>query len=159
MISFKTFLKEAKGDVGKFIGGQRYIHKSYEHVLPQDELNKAKSHLPKDHEYHVVKHDPKEGSFSFIKSHDFDTAHEPTVGDSIKVHADCRTKLTKQTNPPKVYHHKWQWVDDKYKGFDREESKARSKEWQEKLHGKVELSKIGSKKYWHDALHNNGMKP
>jgi hypothetical protein len=159
MISFKQYLEE-KVEVGKVMGHDHYIHKSYDHVLPQDELNKAKGQLPKDFEYTAIKHNKKEGSFSFIHSPDFDTAHEPTVGDSIKVHANGKSKLTKQSNPPKVWHHKHQWVKDDYTGFDVEESKKRSKEWKDKMGvNKAESSRIGSKTYWHDWLHRNGMKP
>lgn len=157
MISFTEYLSEAV--VGKKIGGDHYVHKSYEHVLPQDELHTAKSHLPKDFEYTAVKHNKKEGTFSFIHSHDFDTAHEPTVGDSIKVNKEGSTKLTKQTRDPKVWHHKHQWVAPDYKGFDVEKSKERSKEWKDKLGVNKEVSsRIGSKSYWHDWLGKNDMK-
>ena len=47
-LSFKQYINEAKV-VGKVIGGDRYLHKSYEHLLPHDELSAAKKHLPMDH--------------------------------------------------------------------------------------------------------------
>jgi hypothetical protein len=103
VISFKQFLIES-ATIGKKIGGDHYVHKDYEHVLPKDDLENAKKHLPAGHEYTVVKHNKKEGTFSFLHSPDFETAHEPTVGDSIKVHPDGSTKVTKQSKDPKVYH-------------------------------------------------------
>lgn len=156
MLTFKQFLSE---QVGKKMGHDLYMHKDYEHQLPQKELEHAKSKLPKDFEYTAVKHNKKEGTFSFIHSPDFDTAHEPTVGDSIKVHPDGSSKLTKQTNPPKVWHHKHQWVASDYKGFDVEESKRRSEEWKSKMGvNKHESSRIGSRDYWHSWLDKNGIK-
>ena len=159
MISFKEYLAEA-AVVGKKMGHDHYVHRDYEHVLPKDELDKAKTHLPKDFQYTAVKHNKKEGTFSFIHSHDFDTAHEPTVGDSIKVHPSGQTKLTKQSKDPKVWHHKHQWVGSDYKGFDVEQSKARSKEWKDKMGvNKHESSRIGTKGYWHNWLNGNNLKP
>lgn len=148
MKSFKSYLAEERIP-GKKMGHDTYVHKSYEHLLPKDELDKAKSHLPHDFGYTAVKHNKKEGTFSFIHSHDFDTAHEPTVGDSIKVHPDGQIKLTKQTRDPKIWHHKWQWVADDYKGFDVEKSKQRSKDWKAVVGVNKEVSsRIGSKSYW-----------
>ena len=159
MIRFKDYLVEST-IIGKKMGHDHYVHKDYEHVLPQDELNKAKSHLPKDFSYTAVKHNKKEGTFSFIHSPDFDTAHEPTVGDSIKVHPSGQTKLTKQAKDPKVWHHKHQWVGPDYKGFDVEVSKARSKDWKDKMGVNREMSsRIGQKSVWHKWLADNNLKP
>ena len=161
MISFKEFLSEST--IGKKIGGDHYVHKDYAHVLPQDELNKAKKSIPDGFKYNIIKHNKKEGTFSFIHSPDFDSAHEPTVGDSVKIHPDGSTKITKQTNPPKVYHHKHQWVAPDHKGFDVEESKRRSEEWKSVMdkdpNKKDHMTRIGSKTYWHSWLKDNNLKP
>lgn len=147
--TFREFLFETR-KVGKKMGHDLYVHKSYEsYVLPHDELDKAKTYLPKDFEYTAVKHNKKEGTFSFIHSPDFDTADEPTVGDSIKVHPSGHIKLTKQARDPKIWHNKWQWVGDDYKGFDVEKSKQRSKDWKAIVGVNKEISsRIGSKSYW-----------
>lgn len=146
--SFKEFLSESKS-VGKRMGHDLYVHKSQEYTLPQDELNKAKSHLPKDHDYAIVKHNKKTGDFSFIKSHDWDSADEPTVGHSIKVSSDGGVKHTKQKSDPQIYHHKWQFVGDDYKGFDVDKSKERSKHWKSVVGVNKEVSsRIGTKSYW-----------
>lgn len=155
MITFLAYLREEK--IGKVIGGEQYVHKSCERVLPQEQLAAAKKHLPEGFEYTAVKHNKKEGTFSFIHSHDFDTSPEPTVGDSIKVHPDGTTKLTKMSNPPKIWHHKHQWVGSDYKGFDVEESKARSKHWigvvdKMKEQDPKIYARIGSKKFWDDNV-------
>ena len=155
MITFKEFLTESR--IGKVIGGDHYVHKDYEHVLPQEDLNKAKSHLPKDFEYTAVKHNKKEGTFAFIHSPDFDSSPEPTVGTSIKVHPSGETKTTKMSNPPKIWHHKHQWVAPDYKGFDVEKSKKRSEDWKKvvdkmKEHDPQVYNRIGSKKFWDDNV-------
>jgi hypothetical protein len=131
------------------MGNDTYIHRDYEHLLPQHELNAAKEKLPSDFEYTAVKHNKKDGAFSFIHSPDFDTAHEPTVGKSIKVHANGDTSVTPQSRDPKIWHHKWQWVGHDYKGFDVEESKRRSVAWKSVVGVNKEISsRIGSKSYW-----------
>lgn len=152
MISFKEYLVENKR-VGKLIGGDRYVHKDYEDTLPADELNAAKKHLPADFDYHIVKHNAKDKSFSFIQSKNFNTEDEPEVQDSIKVHSSGATKLTKKSTDPKIYHHKWQFVSPEHNGFDVNESKKRSEQWKpvvDKLKEKdpTVYSKIGNKSYW-----------
>jgi len=128
-----------------------YVHKDHtkEAGLPQEDLERAKAQLPKDHEYHIVKHNPKEGSFSFIHSPDFDTAHEPTVGKAIKVHKDGKQTITNQKKDPQIYHHKWEMVPDHYKGFDVAASKKRSQHWRGVVGKNPEVSRrIGTKSYW-----------
>lgn len=143
--------------IGKVIGGEHYVHKDYEHVLSdQDGLNKAKQHLSPEHlnKYNAVKHNKKEGTFSFIHSPDFDKSDEPISGESHKVHPDGRVTITKQKSDPQIWHHKWQWVADDYKGFDVEKSKQRSKNHKVvtdhiKLHSDPKVMKrIGTKSYW-----------
>ena len=157
MKSFKQFISESKvRKIGKDIGGELYVHKDYEHVLPQDELTKAKSFVPKEHldKYNVTKFNKKAGSFSFIHSPDFDTSDEPISGDSFKVHASGETKLTPQKSDPQIWHHKWQWVGDDYKGFDVEKSKQRSKQWKpitDEIKATTDpsvMKKIGTNSYW-----------
>lgn len=165
MLSFKQFINEDAdidiklkklglkrtnkfGGIGKEIGGEIYLHKQYEHTLPQNLLNKAKSFLPKDYEYHVVKFNPKTNVFSFIQSNDFDTNEEPSVDAVMTVKPDGTVK--KQGNSGWIYHHKWQWVADDYKGFDVQKSKERSLKWSS-LEG-VDKSRIGQRKHWDDNV-------
>jgi hypothetical protein len=135
--------------VGKVMGSVIYIHKNYENQLPQEALRLAKSKLPKNYDYTTVKYDKKYGTFSFIQSPDFDTADEPIVGMSIKITPEGGKIITPQAKDPLIWHHKWQWVGDDYKGFDIEASKIRSKKWQNIVNKDKEiLSRIGRKSYW-----------
>ena len=159
MLSFIQYLKESDHTdlngkprkVGKRIGGEIYVHKDWTHHagISHDDLEKAKKHLPKDHQYTIVKHNPKEKTFSFIHSHDFDSAHEPTVGRAVKVHHDGRTTETAQKKDPQIYHHKWEMVGDNHKGFDVAKSKERSKHWRGVVgKDRAVSSRIGTKSYW-----------
>jgi hypothetical protein len=151
MKTFKDFLNEEKS-VGKKMGHDLYVHKDYAENhpdIPHEGLQKAKSHLPKDFDYTAVKYNKKEGSHSFIHSPDFDTADEPTVGKSIKVHASGETKVNNPPKDPLIWHGKHQWVKDDHKGFDVEKSKERHKHWKSVLGVNKDVSsRIGRKSYW-----------
>jgi hypothetical protein len=138
---------------GKKIGGDLYVHRGYarEAGIPEDILRAAISKLPDGFEYQVIKYNPKEQSFSFIHSPDFDTADEPVSGTSYKVRADGRVTVTKQLTDPWIYHHKWMWVPDDYAGFDVEQSKQRSKDWQSVV-SKDDMSRIGKQSYWNTQV-------
>ena len=144
-----------KGDVGKFIGGDLYVHKSAMDVLPQTEMKKAESKLPADFNYEVVKYNSKTKAFSFIASPDWDTNPEPVVGDAYKVSAEGNVSVTKQKADPQIYHHKWNFVRDDYAGFDVAESIQRSIDWFGSVKPKVNMFKIGTQSYWqNEALPN-----
>lgn len=134
--------------VGKVIGGEVYVHKQYENQFPQDKLEAAKSKLPKEFNYHVVKYNPKTNNFSFIISNDFDTNPEPSVNGGITVKEDGTAKPFKDAGW--IYHHKHQFVDDDYKGFDTEKEKQRSLKWSSLPD--IEKSKIGQRKYWDEKV-------
>lgn len=152
-------LLEAKSErkIGKFIGGERYIHRDYEdHIEDQEGLKKAKALLSPEHreKYTIVKHNKKEGSFSFIHSPDFDKSDEPIAGDSHKVSADGKITITKEKKDPQIYHHKWQFVGDNYGKFNVDQSKQRSKDWQ-KVADKIKqerdpkvYARIGTQSFW-----------
>ena len=156
MITFNKFITEDR-KIGKIIGGEHYIHRDYENTLPdQSNLEIAKSKLSPEHlkKYNIVKHNKKENTFSFIHSPDFDTADEPISGDSHKVKPDGSVTITKQKKDPQIYHHKWQWVGDDYKGFNVQQSKDRSKQWKpitdniKQTSDPKVMNKIGTKSYW-----------
>jgi hypothetical protein len=164
LISFKTFITEADldaelkrvglkrtnkfGGIGKEIGGEVYLHRTYEHTFPQEPLEDAKMNLPDDYEYDAVKYNPKTGTFSFIKSKDFDSNPEPSVNGGITVKADGSSKPFPDAGW--IWHHKWMWVADDYKGFDVEANKRRSLKWA--TLGDVDKSRIGQRKYWEDKV-------
>ncbi len=61
-------------------------------------------------------------------------------------------QVQRRTTPadPYIYHHKWLFVDDDYRGFDVAESKARSVQWIGL--GDVDRSRIGRKSYWENYV-------
>lgn len=132
--------------VGKEIGGAIYLHRSYEQLLGEEVLA-AKSRLPQDFHYTIVKYQSGRGAVSFIHSPDFDEAPEPVVGASWIVYPDGTTKHYLQATDPFIYHHKWLFVADDYTGFDVAESKRRSILWQS-LAPPVDTKRIGRKSYW-----------
>lgn len=137
--------------IGKRIGNAHYVHKDYAgKVIPKELLLNAKKAIPKDFEYHIVKHNRDDNSISFIQSHDFETAHEPSLGDSIRVAVDGSTKHRKAGSRTQIYHHKWMFVPDDHKGFDVEQSKERSRSWA----GRKDLDSkmIGFKDYWDEKM-------
>lgn len=147
-----------KGDVGKFIGGDLYVHKSAMDVLPIKELELAESKLPEDFEYEIVKYNASQGSFSFIGSPDWNTANEPIVGDAYKVSSNGDVTITRQKADPQIYHHKWNFVRDDYNGFDVRQSIQRSIDWYRDAKEEVNMFKIGTKSYWNanaEPLINN----
>ena len=90
------------------------------------------------------------GAVSFIKSPDFDTADEPIVGDVITVKPDGTTRRRSRRADPQIYHHKWLFVADDYKGFNVAASKRRSATWL-KL-ADIDKSRIGTKSYWEEHV-------
>lgn len=137
-----------KGDVGKFIGGDLYVHKSAMNTLPTKELEIAESKLPEDFEYEIVKYNASSGSFSFIDSPDWNSAKEPVVGDSYKVSRTGEVTITRQKSDPQIYHHKWIFVRDDYDGFNVNQSIQRSIDWYRDAKEDINMFRIGTKSYW-----------
>jgi len=130
---------------GKKMGNDVYIHKDYSSYIPQDIYLPALNRIPKEFDFTVLKYNRKTNSISFIKSDDFDTASEPTVGDSIKVDGD-EVKLRNAPSRDQIYHHKWMFVKPDYDGFDYIKSKLHSLMWYKKYDYDYRL--IGYKDYW-----------
>ncbi|MEO8496283.1 MAG: hypothetical protein ABI614_14530 [Planctomycetota bacterium] len=131
--------------VGKEIGGNVYVHRQYAPSLGE-RAQTAKSLLPDDVVYTVVKLNLATQAVTFIASPDFDTAPEPIVGDYVLVRADGTTSCRKQLDDPYIYHHKWLMVRDDYAGFDVEESKQRSRDWL--ALDDVDKTRIGRRSFW-----------
>lgn len=157
-----TPYKAIRKGMGKTMRNNLYIHKSIIDQLPQDVkqlVYNAMKYINID--YDIIKINNTSQAVTFISSLDWDTAHEPTVGDSVTVYNNGEIKQTRaSTNNPLIYHHKWQFVADDYKGFDVEESKRRSELWMN--HPKIlELkaapgenfnSRIGRRQYWSEKV-------
>lgn len=132
--------------VGKEIGGAIYVHKNYERVIPTNHLTKAKSSLPPDYEYTVVKWVRRTNNISFIKCQHFDRLQEPPIDEVVVVTPEGATRRSRfRTNPP-IYHHKWMLVKDDYKGFDVGESKRRSDLWARL--DNIDRKRIGRRDFW-----------
>ena len=97
-----------------------------------------------DWEWHIARVNKTSGQVALIKSPDWDTADEPTVGDMMVVDG---TTMKRRPDTGMIYHHKWCFVADDYVGFDVEASKARSEAW-ESLDPPVNKSKIGRRTHW-----------
>lgn len=150
----------------KKIYGSIYVHKSNVKSLDefyQEQINNAIWFLssqgyPID-TYEVIKINTKKISITFIESEDWDIAREPVVGQAYRVDENGDVRIIKQKSNPQIYHHKWMFVGEDYKGFDLEESKRWSEQWQKILPNTKEIkSRIGYKKYWEEFLKDNNLK-
>ena len=125
-----------KGLVGKSIGGQLYIHRNYAaEIIPTDVIEYGEDILKRfdpRFEYNCIMLDVRRDVIRFDEAPDFDTAREPHVGNYIVIDL-------KGEKPPykgysnSIWHHKWLWVRDNYKGFDVDKAKQWSKLWLSKL--------------------------
>lgn len=137
------------GGVGKFIGGNLYIHRDYTHRLTGiakcifDEIH---PYLHKNFDYDMVKINFKQETVTFIKSPDFDYSDEPISGNGVMIRLNGSEKHIHEADDPWIYHHKWLFVDDDYDGFDVEESKRRSERWLSLPN--LDMTRIGKQLYW-----------
>lgn len=145
MNKFNLPTRSATYGIGKEIGGSVYLHRHYERLLGLV-AQQARKSIPSAFEYTVVKYNRRTGGVSFVASPDFDSRHEPMVGEIWTIHADQSAKYWPVRTDPYIYHHKWLMVDDDYLGFDVEDSKARSRAWLS-LSG-IDKSRIGTDAYW-----------
>lgn len=152
-----NFYKAKRGKrIGKPMIGTIYVHSSAVDTLTEVEYKLYENALSYigDFTFDIVRVSVKTGDVSFTQSHDWDTASEPSVGDSILVKSDGSIKHTQGNNL--IYHHKWMFVKDDYTGFDVEASKKRSEYWMNseivirlKLDPNEKFnSKIGRRPYW-----------
>ena len=139
-------------DVGKFIGGRIYFHKNYQHMFPElhgrIEVSKIIAGEDLINGYICIRFDTMSDCVAFQFSEDFDTSDEPTVSKTVSVARNGKVliKYSAQGNE-QIWHHKWLWVMDDYKGFDVEAAKERSRLWLPHVK-KHEKNKIGYRKYW-----------
>lgn len=144
-----------KFGVGKFIGGNIYLHKLYVDLLPDTYHNVLSIFRKKypDVDFQIVKYHIGTQSYSFIQSPDFNTSPEPIVGNSYQVTLNGKITITKQKNNPQIYHHKWNFVKDNYPYFNVSESIQRSIQWKSIIGINKEISsKIGTLNYWNFLL-------
>jgi 2-polyprenyl-3-methyl-5-hydroxy-6-metoxy-1,4-benzoquinol methylase len=150
--------------VGKVIGGRLYIHKSYADYIGETDpkfretFENAKKALQAeypDFEYNCINYHPASGEVQFQEAPDFDTAREPVVGMQINVQTDGTVTEANRGKPfQQIWHHKWQWVGNDYKGFNVRQSWEWSKQWLSTILG---ASKGGSMRAWNEQLAENGL--
>jgi len=137
-------IKRSKFGVGKLIGGNLYLHKNYIRNLSdelQAKIQEAADQLSGE-KFNVVKVSMQTPDVTFINSPDFDIADEPTTGEWTKVSADNIRKGTSNM----IWHHKWLWVKDDYRGFDVDRSFKRSEAWL--TIPDIDFARIGNKQLW-----------
>lgn len=112
-------------------------------------------------QYDVVKYD--KGNVTLVTSPDWDTAHEPIVGICMRWKAgewfledgSLNTGYTVRKNFRQIYHNKWQFVSESYQGFNIEEEKKRTREWNKIPN--LDKKRIGNKIYWEELLKQNNI--
>lgn len=142
-----TYQRSSKYGVGKEIGGKIYLHKQYAcKVVSVDILCAAIQLLPTDFIYNCLMVDRKRPYvIRFDEAPDFDTAREPHPGDMIEVNLD--TKEIRHTHSDFIWHHKWMWVEDDYRGFDVQESYEWSRRWTQHI-----THPSGSRRVWETQI-------
>lgn len=145
-----------------------YVHKSNRYelfniCLEVEHIKKIVNGLDGFFDYEIIKYDMLNHKLSLIKSPDWDTSNEPIVGDSIifdlTIGSDLSDtpykKINARKNNPQIYHNKWMFVSDNYKGFDIDKAKKRTELWN--LIPNINKRKIGNKNYWISLLNENGI--
>ena len=154
----------------KQVGTAKYAHKSNVKELiakcfktKQEEqlfllfLEKA---VLKGIAFDIIKYD--KGNVTLIGSPDWNTANEPIVGTCYRWNLTewmredwVNPKITQ--NYKQIYHNKWMFVAEDYKGFDIEKAKRRSQLWNSLPDIKSVKNKIGYKEFWQQYLAQYGI--
>jgi hypothetical protein len=162
----------------KDIGGERYFHKNYvsghiakgDGVLTKESYERAAKAVQKvvadndmSIDFATLKYNPKTGVLVFQEGRGFDVLREPVVGYGIGIDlktgdivSGLRADGSLRAPSMAIWHNKWQWVAEDYKGFDVEESKAWSEEWGSKFET-GERRDIGKKENWDRKLREKGL--
>lgn len=144
-----------KYPIGKVIGGKVYMHLNYIDTLPNPEQAQIALKATGSNKMRCLSYDPKNEVYMFSESPDFDSADEPIPGKAIKVEMDGDD--VEKVFPAKVinqiWHHKWMFVDDNYKGFDVRRSWEWSVTWASEI-----SNPSGSKAVWHKQLVSIGLR-
>ena len=138
-----------KTGVGKSIGGCLYVHQSAWDVIPEEVLRPALKALPDDANPVVAKWDEKNKTISLIESHGFCEEPEPSIQRAFKVSLSLAVSVTPEKKDPQIYHHKWNFVREDFKGFSYWRSMLRSISWAEIP---CDKSRIGVRSFWEKEL-------
>lgn len=146
-----TYQRSRKYGVGKEIGGKIYVHKNYFHlVISPDTFLDVANQLPYGFVFNCMMIDLKKNVIRFDEAPDFDSAREPHPGNFIEV--NLSTKEIRRGHSDMIWHHKWMWVADDYRGFDVNGSYEWSKRWTQ-----VITHPSGSKRVWERQLKEGGL--
>lgn len=147
-------ISRSKYGVGKDMGGAIYFHKNYVNdVVPPDVWKRASKLLPKGFKYNTLVYSPKKGLLRFDEAPDFDSAREPIPGETVTVDY-INGIVGKPKSSDSIWHHKWLWVKDDYKGFKVDKSKEWSRLWTSKLRETA----VGRAHLWKEQLAKYGLK-
>lgn len=161
----KTFIgRDKKYGVSKHIGGEIYVHINYANRISQDVYEQGISILENNPQFKgfqfnlVVFPDKLENSkepyVKFVNCTTFDSDREPLRGEGYKVNL-MDGSIKRMSGDNTIYHHKWQWVDDDYDGFNVDDSYNWSKEWLGKLDEPANGNSING---WKTQLQKYGLK-
>jgi hypothetical protein len=146
--------RSKKYGVGKVIGGCVYMHRSY----VKDTLPDVYKLVEKQSDvYNIVKVNERTGVITVLCAPDFDAQLEPVIRSWKVINGTKPRKQVSGDNPP-VYHHKWLFVKDDYKGFDVGYSKKRSEDWM-RYKDHMDMALIGRYNYWKKILETFNLYP
>ncbi|AGN30040.1 hypothetical protein VPFG_00035 [Vibrio phage nt-1] len=143
-------VKRSKWGVGKDIGGSLYVHIDYVPDEFKQMVADARTQVSIANPQftpNIVRIDYKKGGIAFYDSVEFDTVQEPAAGLMI-TYKDGVVSKPRQVN--QIWHHKWLWVGDDYRGFNTTQSYDRSATWLD--NDDIPFAKIGNKKTWKEWL-------
>jgi len=153
--------------VVKIINKSYYVHKSNLNelitMLSLDDVNKLMDtcYYNMTISYDVIKIDILNNTISFIKCKGWDEYPEPWVVETtVFSYNDPRIpkRNLKYTKNYPVYHNKWMFVSDNYKGFDIQKSKVRTKIIESTIQTyRQDRRKIGFLDYWQKLLEDNNI--
>lgn len=148
-----------------------YVHKSNREELLQsglpgiEHVKRIVYGLDGFLDYQIIKYDAYAHKLSLIKSPDWNTTNEPTVGDSYvfdlsegKDLSDTPKKLVKgRSKNPQIYHNKWMFMADDYDAEWMAKAKARTELWNSIPNIQQHKRKIGNQNYWVQLLKENNI--
>lgn len=145
----------------KKVGYCKYVHKSNltellnsVSSLESKTIQKLINQYSTNWNFEVVKYDSKSKKLSLIQSPNWNTANEPTVGDSLVINIDTlKTSIAKMKIHEQIYHQKELFVNENYTGFDVQKAKARTQLWKSKIQNLSQhKTKMGYRWYWDELL-------
>lgn len=117
--------------------------------------------------YDIIKYDLISEAVSLIGSPDWDTAYEPSVGDSYRWARsgwDCQSPDFTGYSVPRarsggnrIYHSKEFFVSDDYEGFDVGTARQRTEAWHKIPKEDRPASRIGNRPFWTALMNRYGL--